>query len=80
MQQHINENNFTINVNGKTYNVTALREEGYCNRFKIATNCEYLFTLCTDNDGNWQMEKDVTPLNDSLADEIGKAIEEYDAA
>lgn len=78
MQQHINKNNFTINVNGKTYNVTAIREDGHCNRFKIAINCEYLFTLRTDDNGNWQMEKDVTPLNDSLADEIGKAIEEYD--
>jgi hypothetical protein len=79
-QEHTTENNFTINVNGKTYSVTAYCEDDHCSRFKIETDCEYLFTLCTDDEGNWQIEKDVTILYEGLIDQIGSAIEEYDAA
>ena len=36
-----------------------------------------MFTLCTDENENWGMEDDVTPLDKNLIDEIGKAIEAY---
>ena len=69
---------FTISVNGKIYNVEALCDKEDCMRFKILTDCEYLFTLCTDEYGNWKMEEDVIPLDEKLADEIGRAIEYHD--
>ncbi len=81
MQKEIHdEKNFKISVNNKSYNVTAYCEEDHCSKFKIENDCEYLFTLCTDEEGNWQMEKDVTALDESLIDQIGKAIKEHDAA
>lgn len=74
----LNESQFEINVNGNAYTVTAYCKEDHCSKFKIETKCEYLFTLCTDEEGNWQMEQDVTPLDDTLIDKIGRAIEEHD--
>lgn len=74
------ESKFQINVNGKQYNVTAYCNEIHCTRFKIETNCDYLFTLCTDEEGHWEVEKDLTIMDESLVDEIGRAIEEYDVA
>ena len=71
---------FQISVNGKVYNVTAYCNNDHCTRFKIETNCDYLFTLCTDEEGHWEAEKDVTIMDESLIDEIGRAIEEYDVA
>jgi hypothetical protein len=38
-----------------------------------------MFTLCVDEYGNWQMEDDVKPIDASLIDNIGKAIEYNDA-
>jgi hypothetical protein len=71
---------FQINVNGNVYNVTAYCNESHCTRFKIETNCNYLFTLCTDEEGYWKTEKDVTIMDESLVEEIGRAIEEHDVA
>ena len=71
-------NEFMIEVNGKEYSVLPICDEDECTRFRISTNCEYLFTLCTDEYGNWQMEKDVVPLDENLIDEIGRAIEYND--
>ena len=71
---------FQINVNEKVYNVTAYCNESHCTRFKIETNCNYLFTLCTDEEGHWEAEKDVTMLDGTLVEEIGRAIEEYDVS
>jgi len=71
------ESKFQINVNEKVYNVTAYCNESRCTRFKIETNCNYLFTLCTDEEGHWEAEKDVTMLDETLVEEIGRAIEEY---
>jgi hypothetical protein len=70
---------FSVKVNSKTYNVEPVWDGGYCRRFKISTDCEYLFTLCVDEYDNWQMEKDVTPLDKELINEIGSAIEDYAA-
>ena len=69
---------FTIVVHNRKYNVTPLCDEDHCTRFKISNDCDYLFTLCVDDYGNWQMEKDVVALDDQLTDDIGRAIEEYD--
>ena len=70
---------FTIEVREKIYHVQPVCDEEHCTRFKISTDCEYLFTLCIDDYGNWQMEQDVIPLDENLVDEIGRAIEFYDA-
>jgi len=77
--QRIDESQFQIKVNGKTYKVTAFSKEGHGNFFKIETDCEYLFTLCNTDEGEWQVEKDVTMLDDRLIDQMASAIEEYDA-
>jgi hypothetical protein len=70
---------FKILVNGKEYSVEPICNEDQCTRFRISNNCEYLFTVRTDEYGNWQMEEDVVPLDETLADEIGRAIEVHDA-
>ena len=70
---------FTIEVNGKKYNVQPVCDGDHCTRFKISTDCEYLFTLCIDDYGNWQMDEDVIPLDENLVDKIGTAIEFHDA-
>jgi len=71
------ESQFQITVNGKTYNVTA-QTENLNSHFKIETDCEYLFTVSMDDEGQWHAEKDVTVLDPNLVDEIGRAIEEHD--
>lgn len=79
MDNQFNENRFTITVNNNKYLVTAFCGDDGCNRFKIENACEYMFTLCINNEGRWEMEKDVTPLDESLIDDIGRAIEEQEA-
>lgn len=79
MSEELNEEmGFKINVNDKTYSVIAYCNEVHCSKFKIETDCEYLFTLCTDEEGNWEIENDVTVLDDNLVEQIGRAIEEHD--
>ena len=73
------ESKFDIQVNSNKYTVTAYCNEGHCSSFKIETNCEYLFTLYPDEEGHWNVEKDVTVLDESLIEQIGRAIEEHDA-
>ncbi|HEX5152161.1 MAG TPA: hypothetical protein VFW07_11990 [Parafilimonas sp.] len=69
------EKMFTIDVNSSLYYVEPVCNDGNCTRFKISTECEYMFTLYVDKHGNWQMESDVKPIDEGLIDEIGKAIE-----
>jgi hypothetical protein len=69
---------FLINVNGKTYNVTADGDKNLNSYFKIETDCEYLFTVSMDEEGQWYAEKDVTVLDENLVEQIGRAIEEHD--
>ena len=69
---------FTIDVNNKTYYVEPVCDNAHCTRFKISTQCEYMFTLYIDEYGHWHMEEDVTPLDENLIDDIGKAIEYND--
>jgi hypothetical protein len=73
-----NMEHFTIDVNKNRYQVEPICDED-CTRFKISTECEYLFTLCVDEYGNWQVEEDVIPLTENLVEEIGRAIEFHDA-
>ena len=81
MPEELNdESKFQRNLNGEVYNVTAYCNNDHCTRFKIETNCNYLFTLCTDEEGHWEAEKDVTVMDETLVEEIGRAIEEYDVA
>ena len=72
-----NELQFHVTVNGKTYNVTA-ETENFNSYFKIETDCEYLFTVSMDEEGQWHAEKDVTVLDENLVEKIGRAIEEHD--
>jgi hypothetical protein len=37
-----------------------------------------MFTLCMDANGDWQMEDDVTPMDENLLEDIGRAIDYYD--
>ncbi|MEP6683832.1 MAG: hypothetical protein ABJA35_11255 [Parafilimonas sp.] len=78
--KYSDKSQFQINVNGKTYKVTAYANEGRASNFKIETDCEYLFTLCNIEKGKWQVEKDVTMLDESLIEQMGRAIEEYNAS
>jgi len=73
------EDSFNVTVNKTEYTIEPICNEDHCTRFKVSTNCEYLFTLCMNEHGHWEMEKDVTPLDEKLIDEIGRAIEYYDA-
>ena len=68
----------TIDVNKNKYYIEPICNDDNCTRFKVSTQCEYMFTLCLDENRNWQMEDDVTPMDESLVYEIGKAIEHYD--
>jgi hypothetical protein len=70
---------FTIDVNGNLYYVEPICNKDHCTRFKISTECEYMFTLCVNEYGDWEMEDDVKPIDESLTDNIGKAIEYLDA-
>ncbi|CAN5144145.1 hypothetical protein BH11BAC6_BH11BAC6_17240 [soil metagenome] len=70
-----NNKSFTINVNGKKYIIEALETDK--TRFKVSTDCDYLFTLTRNYNMGWQMESDVTALDDDIADNIGSAIENY---
>ena len=68
---------FKIHSHGRKYFIELISTNAHCTRFKVFKECEYMFTLCTDENGNWGMEDDVTPLDTILINEIGKAIEAY---
>jgi hypothetical protein len=70
------QSEFRININNKTYNVKAYGD--YTSKFKIETDCEYMFTVIMDEEGQWHCENDVTVLNENLIQQIGRAIEEHD--
>lgn len=78
MQQVIDENHFSVIVNDNTYKVTVSYEGVYISHYRIETDCEYLFTLYMDEDGKWHPEDDVKMLDESLVEQIGRAIEEHD--
>ena len=80
MAEVIDENHFEVVFNNNTYKVTVSYEGEYITHFKIETDCEYLFTLSMDEEGIWHAENDVEVLDESLVEQIGKAIEEYDVA
>jgi hypothetical protein len=67
-----------IAVNTKEYNVSVSYEGVYLSRYKIETDCEYLFTLYMDEEGTWKAENDVKLLDENLVEQIGRAIEEHD--
>lgn len=73
-----NEEVFTINVHNKRYYVEPICNNDHCTHFKISTSNEYMFTLCMDENGDWQPEQDVIPIDKTLIDDIGRAIEEHD--
>jgi hypothetical protein len=78
MAEVIDENRFEVIVNNNTYKVTVSYEDVYLSRYKIETDCEYLFTLYLDEEGAWHAENDVKVLDESLIEQIGRAIEEFD--
>jgi len=80
MAEVVDENNFTVTVNKNTYKVSVSYEDVYLSHYRIETDCQYLFTLYMDEEGTWHAENNVTVLDESLVEEIGTAIEEYDVA
>ena len=79
METNNKEPAFTVNAHSRTYYVEPVGNDDHCTRFKISTECEYMFTLCIEKYGNWSMEGDVIPINETLVDDISIAIEQYDA-
>lgn len=73
------EEMFTVRVNNNLYYVEPVCIDDRCTRFKISTECEYMFTLYVNEYGDWKIEDDVKPIDESLIDNIGKAIEYNDA-
>jgi hypothetical protein len=70
---------FTVNVNEEQYYIQPVCEPNdMCTKFKVSTDCSYMFTLCMNDNGYWEMEKDVTPMFKDLIQEIGNAIEKHD--
>jgi len=80
MAEVIDENHFEVVVNNNFYKVTVSYEDVYLSHYRIETDCQYLFTLYMDEEGTWHAENNVTVLDESLVEEIGTAIEEYDVA
>jgi len=68
---------FTINVNGKQYRIEPVADDSDRPQFRVFTDCDYLFTVVRNYDLHWQMESDVTPLNEDIAENIGSAIENH---
>ncbi len=68
---------FDIKVNNEVYKVESNLDDANCFKFKIFTACEYMFTLDLDENGSWKMENDVIPIDPSLINEIGYAIEQH---
>ena len=73
------KNHFTIQVNNRNYFIKPIHLKGDAKRFEVSTNSAYMFTLCTDEYHDWQMENDVTPLYRTLVEQIGTEIEFHDA-
>jgi hypothetical protein len=76
--EKLDENNFHIAINNKTYNVNVSYEGVSLSRYKIETDCEYLFTLYMDKEGTCKAENDVKLLDENFIETIGRAIEEHD--
>jgi hypothetical protein len=74
----VDENIFQVVVNNNTYKVTVSYEGPYISHYKIETDCQYLCTISMDEEGAWHAENDVTVLDESLVEQIGRAIEEHD--
>ncbi len=75
-----NEQVFTVDVNNEQYYIEPILEyEKLTIKFKVSTTCEYMFTLCLNENGEWSMESEVTPLYKDLVSQIGQAIEKHDA-
>jgi hypothetical protein len=80
MAEVVDENRFQIVVNNSTYKVTVSYEGMRISHYRIETDCQYLFTLSMDEEGTWHAENDVKVLEESLVEQIGRAIEEHDVA
>ena len=47
--------------------------------YEVFTNCEKLFTLKRSSNGSWKTnEEDIIPISDSLVEDIGEALDEYE--
>ena len=67
---------FIIQINDLSYNIKNC-EDDYTH-YEVFTNCEKLFTLKKGSDGVWKTkEKDVIPIEDSIIENIGNAIERH---
>jgi hypothetical protein len=79
MPEVVDENHFNISIGNKPYHVTVSYEEVYISHYKVETDGKYLVTLCIDEEGNWQAEDNIAKVAQSVIEEIGRAIEEFDA-
>ena len=70
------EASFTIKVHTMFYIIKPCFGAEYT-LYEIFTNCEKLFTL-RKNNGIWNTyEDDILPISESLVEDIGKALDEY---
>jgi len=68
---------FTISVRNNEYLIQLVLPYDECTRFTVFKAGKYLFTLCMTEDGKWQTEPTVRPIDKALIEEMGRAIEEH---
>jgi hypothetical protein len=69
---------FTIKVNNTSYIIKPYCEVD-CTLYEVFTNCEKLFTLKKGRDDSWKTdEDDIIPISESLVQDIGDALDEYE--
>ena len=52
------EKTFIIHLDEIKYCIELLNKNPHHTRFKVSTECEYMFTLCADENGNCGIEDD----------------------
>ena len=67
-----------IIVRGENYTVEPI-DIGSGIQYQISTDCNYIMTVRKDEHGNWSANPDVQVMDQDLVDDIGSAIEMYNA-
>jgi hypothetical protein len=69
---------FTIRVHNMLYIIKPYYKADYI-LYEVFTNCEKLFTLKRSSNSSWKTnEEDIIPISDSLVEDIGEALDEYE--
>jgi len=74
---NMDNSSFVIEVRNENYQVEQV-DLGKDFEFRISTACNYIMTIHLNDDGIWEANSDVAVLNDTLVEDIGKAIERHD--